>query len=76
MVEIVKASQQAVRVKTVIIPAGTMLNRGPHEDDDCLLATKPIQAEVVGTSDGADIVRFPEGETQVVVYLHRPDDKK
>lgn len=73
MVEIVKAPQQVVKVKTVVIPAGTMLNFGPHEDDDYLRATKPIQAEVVRAADGADIVCFPEGETQVVVYLHKPD---
>lgn len=59
----------------VIIPKGTMLNQGPHEDDDFVYAKRLIRAQVIEEREGAKIVRFKDNGKPVTLYLHQPVSK-
>jgi hypothetical protein len=71
----------------LVIPAGSMINRGPHEDDDYLLARKDLIAEVIERLPGAVKVIIPQLTAELTVkyiaenlpeqhqifYIHQPD---
>ncbi|HOA12286.1 MAG TPA: hypothetical protein PLX28_03455 [Candidatus Woesebacteria bacterium] len=71
----------------LVIPAGSMINRGPHEDDDYLLARKDLIAEVIERLPGAVKVIIPQltaeltgkyiaenlPEQHQIFYIHQPD---
>lgn len=73
--------------ETMLIPAGSMINRGPHEDDDYLLAQKDLLAEVIERLPGAVKVIIPQLTVELtnkfiaenlpkqhqVFYIHQPD---
>lgn len=59
--------------RTEIIPKGTMLNRGPHEDDDYLFAVRPIRVQVLRKTEGAKIVTFKDDGIQTTLYWHQPE---
>lgn len=58
--------------RTEVIPKDTTLNRGPHEDDDYLLAVRPIKVQVLRETEGAKIVTFKDGGIQTTLYWHQP----
>ncbi len=71
----------------LFIPAGSMINRGPHEDDDYLLAQKDLVAEVIERLPGAVKVIIPQltleltnkfiaenlPEQHQIFYIHQPN---
>jgi hypothetical protein len=73
--------------ETMLIPAGSMINRGPHEDDDYLLAQKDLLAEVIERLPGAVKVIIPQLTVELtnkfiaenlpkqhqIFYIHQPD---
>ncbi len=44
----------------ILIKAGTMINRGPHEDDDYLIALEDLNAIVIEYLPGAIQVVIPQ----------------
>ncbi|MFZ5845030.1 MAG: hypothetical protein ACOY0S_01005 [Patescibacteria group bacterium] len=56
---------------SITIPAGTMLNRGLHEDDDFFVADKNLTVLVIGACPGALRVVIPE--TGEALYYHQPE---
>lgn len=59
----------------VIIPKGTMLNQGPHEDDDFVYARKPFKVQVIDEREGAKIISFKDRGRQMTLYWHQPVSK-
>jgi hypothetical protein len=71
----------------ILIPAGSMLNQGLHEDDDYYIAKKNLQAIVLEYLPGAIQVLIPELTTDfakrfsiknipqqnTTFYFHRPN---
>lgn len=69
----------------LLIPAGSMINRGPHEDDDYLVTKRNLVAKVIERQPGAIKVIIPQltaeltGESEnlpkqhQIFYIHQPD---
>lgn len=66
-----RTPEQLIR-QTVTIPKGTMLNQGPHEDDDFVYAKRPLKTQVIDEREGAKIISFKDNERQVTLYWHQP----
>lgn len=60
--------------RTKTLKPGTMLNRSGHEDDDYLILTEPVKAQVAGpvVREGLPIV-VPEISADQTLYLHQPE---
>lgn len=63
-------------VKTIIIQPGTMINLSNHEDDDALIAQKPLAANIVGrVKDGPLAVVIPEIDAERTFFIHQPEKR-
>lgn len=58
------------------IAKGTMINFSNHEDDDALIAEKPLLAIPLGPAEHGGIpVRIPSLDPERTYFIHQPEKR-
>lgn len=65
-----------VEAPKITIEPGTMINTSRHEDDDAMIAQKPLEAIVVERT-GSDAIKviIPDVDADQTFYIHQPEKK-
>lgn len=62
----------------IIIPVGTSINEGDHEDSDSFILTKKLEANVIEVLKGTGSFKIiiPEIDPDRVFFFHQPEKTK
>jgi hypothetical protein len=64
-------------VKTIVIPAGTMINLSGHEDDAYQILQEDVIAEVLGPAVNSALpIKISKMDSDRTFFLHQPEKKE
>lgn len=64
--------------KKIIIPIGTSINEGDHEDGDSFIATEALEANIIEVLEGSGSFKVivPKIDPDRTFFIHQPPEKK
>lgn len=62
----------------IIIPVGTSINEGDHEDGDSFILTEELEANIIEVLEGSGSLKVivPKIDSDRAFFIHQPPEKK